>query len=401
MNSHASKASVSMLSLVRTLSLAVLAGLAAYTLIVVFILEDYSVSILLLIATHALLFSSTLALTYRNQPDAADRARFIFVTSCMTLITLLSLMWEKDTGLQQLLLVGMITSGFIFPRSEQQQRRFAEYTYGLLYIIVEGVIVFSETHTWATLRLSNAIILVSGGLVMLRLVRDKIEKQAEALLLSERRNTTLLKSMLPAAPDDKSKHWPLGHTEKITNVSVLFADLQGYTKLSEKYDDIGIVAILDDLYRLFDAHALRLGIEKVKTNGDEYMAATGIPSTITVPEYIQENTAVTLCTFASAILESFHELAKEKDLGCNIRIGIATGSVTGGIIGAHKPHFDIWGKTVNRAARLEQASQPGTITVCARTRGQLVDAGASQFEFSNSFVVGDNLVAHSLLLQKD
>ena len=127
MNSHASKTSVSMLSLVRTLSLAVLAGLAAYTLIVVFILEDYSVSILLLIATHALLFSSTLALTYRNQPDTADRARFIFVTSCMTLITLLSLMWEKDTGLQQLLLVGMITSGFIFPRSEQQQRRFAEY----------------------------------------------------------------------------------------------------------------------------------------------------------------------------------------------------------------------------------------------------------------------------------
>ena len=63
MNSHASKTSVSMLSLVRTLSLAVLAGLAAYTLIVVFILEDYSVSILLLIATHALLLSSTLALT--------------------------------------------------------------------------------------------------------------------------------------------------------------------------------------------------------------------------------------------------------------------------------------------------------------------------------------------------
>lgn len=382
--------------MVRSLSVAVLVGLAIYTLAVVFILNDFSTSILTLIATHALLFTCTLALTYRNTKGAAEQARFIFVLSCMTLITLLSLMWEQDTGLQQFLLVGMITSGFIFPRKETRNRRFAEFTYGALYVIVEGVIVFSQTHTWATLRVSNAIILVVGGIIMLRLLRSRFENQAEALSISEKRNRALLKSMLPPSPDNPAKHWPLGHTQKISDVSVLFADLQGYTKLSEQYDDADIVHILDDFYRLFDAHALRLGVEKVKTNGDEYMAAIGIPLTYIHEPEEELHPTHTICLFAQEILSSFKMLTEEKGLDCNIRIGIATGAVTGGIIGAHKPHFDIWGKTVNRASRLEQGSKPGTITICARTRGHLLDNHVEGMSFSEHFVVGDNLVAHTL-----
>nr|WP_252728102.1 adenylate/guanylate cyclase domain-containing protein [Alteromonas sp. C1M14] len=205
--------------------------------------------------------------------------------------------------------------------------------------------------------------------------------------------------MLPSAPGSPNEHWPLGHTEKIDNVSVLFADLQGYTTLSETYDDADIVRILDDIYHLFDAHALRLGIEKIKTNGDEYMAAIGVPLTyLHTPEENTDQT-VTMCLFAKALLRSFNSLVEKRNLGCNIRIGIATGSVTGGIIGAHKPHFDIWGKTVNRASRLEQASTPGTISVCARTRGQILDSKTDSLAFSESFVVGDNLVAHTLLME--
>ena len=387
--------------LISNLSLAVLAGLAIYTLVVVFILHDFSASILLLIATHAILFSCTLALTYRKEPGSAQRARAIFVISCMTLITLLALMWGHDTGIQQFLLVGMVTSGFIFPRTERRQRRWAESAYGVLYIVVEGIIVFGQTHSLTTIRMSNAAIIVVGGILLLRMLREKIESQSEALSLSEKRNRALLKSMLPSAPNDPNSPWPLGHTEKITNVSVLFADFEGYTKLSEQYDDADIVRILDDVYRLFDAHALKLGIEKVKTNGDEYMAAIGIPLTYLHEHDEGEDRAVLMCRFAVEVLRSFQALSKEKALDCNIRIGIATGSVTGGIIGAHKPHFDIWGKTVNRASRLEQASQPGTITVCARTRGHVIDNNIDTMTFSNRFVVGDNLVAHTLLFSSD
>jgi len=111
------------------------------------------------------------------------------------------------------------------------------------------------------------------------------------------------------------------------------------------------------------------------------------------------HTVETLCSFAQDMLQSFRTLSEARELGCNIRIGIATGSVIGGIIGTHKPYFDIWGKTVNRAARLEQASIPGTITVCARTRGHLTDSQNTQFDFSDRFVVGDNLVAHTLIFK--
>lgn len=393
------KTSMTTTMLVRNLSFAVLAGLALYTLAVVLILKDYSLPVLMLIAMHGILFASCVALTYRRQPGASDRARFVFVTSSMTLITLLSLMWEKDTGLQQLLLFGMITSGFVFPRYEKRQRRFAEFTFGLLYIIVEAIIVFSASHSFASLRLVNAVILVTGGLLVLRWIRGKLETQGKALARSEKQNKALLNSMLPADPDEPGEHWPLGKTGEIGTVSVLFADLQGYTKLSERYDDAHIVSILDDLYSLFDNLALSHGIEKLKTNGDEYMAAVGIPSTLGRNETGSAQTVETLCTFAHNMLQNFRALSEERELGCNIRIGIATGSVIGGIIGTHKPYFDIWGKTVNRAARLEQASHPGTITVCARSRGHLIDAGSEQFDFSERFVVGDNLVAHTLIFK--
>lgn len=392
-------ANQAVIKLLRRLSAAIVACLALYTLAVVFILKDFSVSILILMTIHGVLFSSILALTYQKSIAAAKWARFIFVVSCMTLITLLSLLWHQDTGLQQFLLVGMITSGFLFSRREKNARRMAEYGYAALYLMVEGTIVFNTTHTLATLRLANAIILVVSGIILLRLVRSKIERQAEALMLSEKKNRSLLRSMLPSAPGAPNEHWPLGHTEKIDNVSVLFADFQGYTTLSETYDDTDIVHILDDCYHLFDAHALRFGIEKIKTNGDEYMAAIGVPLTYLHTPDEDANQTVTMCLFAKALLRSFNSLVEKRNLGCNIRIGIATGSVTGGIIGGHKPQFDIWGKTVNRASRLEQASRPGTITVCARTRGQILDNQTDTLAFSESFVVGDNLVAHTLLME--
>jgi len=393
------KTSMTTTLLVRNLSFAVIAGLALYTSAVVLILKDYSTPVLVLIAMHGILFASCVALTYRRRPGSSERARFFFVSSSMTLITLLSLMWEKDTGLQQLLLFGMITSGFIFPRKEKRQRRFAETTFGLLYIVVEAVIVFSQSHSFASLRLANAVILVTGGLMVLRWIRGKLETQSQTLALSEKQNKALLNSMLPLGPKNSTEHWPLGMTDKLHNVSVLFADLQGYTKLSERYDDVHIVSILDDLYSLFDSLAIRYGIEKLKTNGDEYMAAVGIPSTLARNEVGNAHTVETLCSFAQDMLQSFRTLSEARELGCNIRIGIATGSVIGGIIGTHKPYFDIWGKTVNRAARLEQASIPGTITVCARTRGHLTDSQNTQFDFSDRFVVGDNLVAHTLIFK--
>lgn len=90
-------------------------------------------------------------------------------------------------------------------------------------------------------------------------------------------DSSLVASLLPRDPDNPADYWQVGEIRKLETVSVLFADLRGYTGLSERFDDEEVVALLNNLYLQFDDIAMRYGVEKIKTNGDEYMAATGVP----------------------------------------------------------------------------------------------------------------------------
>jgi adenylate cyclase len=131
---------------------------------------------------------------------------------------------------------------------------------------------------------------------------------------------------------------------------VLFADVVGFTPMSAGMSPAGLVGLLSEVFATFDGFVADLGLEKIKTVGDEYMAAAGVPRPR--PDH------------AHAIKS--HRLS--------LRIGINSGAVTAGIIGTHKFSYDLWGDTVNTASRMESEGVPGSIQVSLATYELIKDA---------------------------
>ena len=150
-------------------------------------------------------------------------------------------------------------------------------------------------------------------------------------------------------------------------VSVLFADLVGFTKAASTIDPNDLVLTLNDLFSRFDDRVVAMGIEKIKTIGDCYMAISGIRDD-------SENHAVKMIEFARGLLNDVREFNKTSKLKFDIRIGINSGEVVAGVIGKIKFIYDVWGDAVNIASRMESLSKPGMIHVSENTYNLTKDA---------------------------
>ncbi|MGE0212552.1 MAG: adenylate/guanylate cyclase domain-containing protein [Parvibaculaceae bacterium] len=183
--------------------------------------------------------------------------------------------------------------------------------------------------------------------------------------IAEAQTDALLHNMMPASIVQRLKDDP-GQTiaESFDEATVLFADLKDFTDLSRALGPARIVGLLDELFSIIDQAALVSGMEKIKTIGDAYMAVAGVPH----PRPDHADAAVRL---ASAMLEAVDEVARRQHLVLALRIGIATGPVMAGVIGQAKFSYDVWGDTVNLAARLEAFCAPGRVLVSAATVGAL------------------------------
>lgn len=156
------------------------------------------------------------------------------------------------------------------------------------------------------------------------------------------------------------------------NVSVLFADIVGYTKFSSNKNPASIVATLNDIFTRFDMLVDKRGLEKIKTIGDAYMLAGGLTAA-------GHQQALEVAEIALEMMESINLVENVDGGNFSLRIGIDIGSVVAGVIGHQKFAYDLWGDTVNVASRLETNSHSGRIHVSKRFRNQLVN----EFEFEN------------------
>ena len=141
---------------------------------------------------------------------------------------------------------------------------------------------------------------------------------------------------------------------------MLFSDIVGFTQLSEVLAPEQMVAWLNDVYSEFDALTQQHGVEKIRTIGDGYMAASGVP-------HAREDHAVAITQLALDMRDHFSTLPSVRGHRVDFRIGISSGPVVGGVIGTHKFQYDIWGDTVNTAARMESHGEPGRIHISAAT----------------------------------
>ena len=185
--------------------------------------------------------------------------------------------------------------------------------------------------------------------------------------LAQAQTDALLYNIMPGEIAERLKEHP-GRiiAERYEDASVIFADIKGFTPLAAQLGPAGIVALLDEVFTAFDAAAGRTGIEKIKTIGDAYMAVAGLPS----PKPDHAAAAVEL---ACHMVAAARAIGVRHGLELELRVGIASGPVMAGVIGRSKFSYDAWGETVNLAARLQTAGQPGRVHISHATRKQLPD----------------------------
>ena len=182
----------------------------------------------------------------------------------------------------------------------------------------------------------------------------------------QRRSDHLLHNILPNEIADRLKDGRAMIADDFAAASVLFADVVNFTPMSAGMAPAELVGLLNDVFTSFDAVVAELGLEKIKTVGDEYMVAAGVPRP-------RADHAHAIAELALRIRDhvATSEVAGRR---LSLRIGINSGPVTAGIIGTHKFAYDLWGDTVNTASRMESEGIPGAIQVSPATYELIKDA---------------------------
>lgn len=176
------------------------------------------------------------------------------------------------------------------------------------------------------------------------------------LMEEHEKSERLLKNILPASIAEKLKSQPGTIAEGFADVSVLFADIAGFTNFCAHLPPDETVDVLNEIFSRFDALAERHGLEKIKTIGDAYMVAAGLP--IPRPDHVRA--AADMALDMQAEIQKYNH---EHGSLFRLRIGIHTGPVVAGVIGEQKFSYDLWGDTVNTASRMESHGMEGSIQV--------------------------------------
>lgn len=197
-------------------------------------------------------------------------------------------------------------------------------------------------------------------------LRDQEQAYLQELNEEKEKSERLLLNILPQAIAQRLKQGETTIADSFSDVTVMFADLVGFTKLSTHLSPAELVELLNRIFSEFDKLADRYGLEKIKTIGDAYMVVGGLPTP-------SENHAEAIASMAIDIQAAIAKIRTKGDQPLSIRIGINTGPVEAGVIGTKKFTYDLWGDTVNIASRMESLGVPGGIQVTVATYERLRD----------------------------
>jgi len=199
--------------------------------------------------------------------------------------------------------------------------------------------------------------------------RRTIEAQREQVAREQAKSDALLRTILPVGIVARLRERREAVADAHEATTLLFADLVGFTKLSERLGPQRTASLLNGLVSRWDVLAAEAGVEKIKTIGDAYFAAAGVPEA-------QADHATRIVDLALAMIRATEDAARTTGEPLAIRVGVHSGPVVAGVIGRTKFSYDLWGDTVNVASRLETTGVPGIIQASAATVALLSDAYA-------------------------
>ena len=188
----------------------------------------------------------------------------------------------------------------------------------------------------------------------------ELQREKEMLHVEQMKSEKLMLNILPKPIADRLKRGEKNIAGSYPEVTVLFSDLVGFTKMSAKKTAPELVKLLNDIFSRFDKRAELLGLEKIKTIGDAYMAVGGLP----IP---RSDHAEIVADMALGMYQDLADFNQDNQQEIQMRIGIHSGPVVAGVIGFTKFSYDLWGNTVNTASRMESTSGNGRIQVSAMT----------------------------------
>ena len=210
------------------------------------------------------------------------------------------------------------------------------------------------------------------NLLEVRLLNLQTKNLFELVVAEQKVSERLLNNVLPEVivkrlkqqPEFKIDNFSGVIADTFPEVTVLFADIVGFTKFTETVNAKVMVDVLNDIFTRFDNITYHRGLEKIKTIGDSYMAAAGLPTPML-------NHAEQAAHTAFDMLDVMEQVKQENDYKLKIRIGMSSGSVIAGVIGVRKFLYDIWGDVVNTASRMESQGVAGRIQITDSTQKRL------------------------------
>jgi guanylate cyclase len=240
--------------------------------------------------------------------------------------------------------------------------------FGAYVLLAVGSLLYD--HLWRPAALPEGVAVTSGGLAVAFSILNVVAVSAVIFLVlayalaelrKEKANVEqLLLNVLPAPIADRMRAGQVSIADSFEEVTILFADVVGFTRLAAAYPADQVVRLLNRIFTEFDRLAERWDVEKIKTIGDAYMLASGLP----VARREHAAVVVEAALEMRAIVE---RIAAEYGIVLQIRIGVHTGPVVAGVIGLKKFAYDIWGDTVNIASRMESTAPAGAIQLSTQT----------------------------------
>jgi guanylate cyclase len=258
----------------------------------------------------------------------------------------------------------------VFLEVRRAIRWFVAFVLVFVFTGVAGEVLFRDADlpVWftSTMLALNVIGAGSVAFTLLASFAHQRDTALAALRVEQGKSERLLTNILPSSIAERLKAASETIADHFGSASILFADVVGFTPLAQRLAPDEVVGILDELFSGFDMLVERHGLEKIKTIGDAYMAAAGVPDPS--PDHARR-TALLALDMREAVATS----AVAVRFGLELRIGINSGPVVAGVIGSKRFLYDLWGDAVNTASRMQSQSTPGEIQITHATYELLKD----------------------------